>query len=1244
LQRIGPFEVIGVLGSGGMGMVYRAVGPDRRPAAIKVLIGGLSSVAVARFQREAALRLDHPNIVHILGADIENSTPPYIAFELVEGESLRARLARGPIPEPEVVSLAVQACRALAYAHASGVVHRDLKPGNMLLTRSGDLKLLDFGIASLRDAPTRLTKAGTVMGTPPYLSPEQARGELDIDGRADVWGLGAVLYHALAGAAPFLERTPLATIFSVLVHPLEPLAVRAPHVSPAFASIVERALQKLPEDRWPSMDAMHSALLELDTRDRAIVIPARPRAQSIRSAEQRVVAVLLAHGVRDPAAARQAIDESGGRALPLAGGSMLALFGLDAWVGDEVFRAARAGRAMASIVECAAVTIGRGAKLRGTFAGDALDAAEECAASGEQGLIANTDAARALAEAFEVRELSAGVYRVIAERSHGGLGRPIAAELVGRDAELALARRALRSAIEDRRPVAISISGAAGIGKGHLARQIANEFREAVGSQGTLLTANARPEQLGSAFSFFAALVRSQLADAFDGSSLEQRQHAVHRLCAASLSDSARALDCAAFLGEMLGISMPESPTLGAARSDPTLMRDQLRRTLRDHCVGLLERGAVGIFAGDLQWADAESLQVLVELFDFAAESLLLVMTARPGVDMRFFLGRDVVSIDLRGVGSSDVAQIAERVCGRRISPELARALFDRTGGNPLFVEQIVGVLADERKLDDPPEQLPLPITVEAAVQSRLDQLPPVEREVVKSASILSRAFGASELAALGTKDAAPHLDSLAHKGLLSPKRGPELQFRFRSALVADVASRMIGGSRKRELHRLAATHLAKIPEFDPEELARHWEEGGVPDRAAALYEMAAFEERGGSQRALRCAEKVIALGPSRASCELHLVRAEALQFLGRHQDQFGMLMTALESARTELLRGRVQNELIKWFSRSGDFARALEASESAVEAGLAAHSPEVLALALGRRAMALAGSGRLSEAQSDLERAIRYADQCPIAIRGSVADWRGRIATALGELDGRREAFAAARDLFNEAGDVRRAAGADVNLADAFNRLGSYEAAREALLRALAGCRAVGNRTMEAYALLNLGYSLSMLGRTEESLEMIANARRIGRPMGEPRLALLIAVYEGRALAFAGRHTEELAETLERVAKEASALGLTGVDVSAFSVASSVHHRLGARDRALAMAECAMAVVERVGAVEEDEAEAFAAYGRALAANHREDEAKMVFERGRQRVFAIAHRIKDEALRRTFLEGVPAHRELFQV
>jgi serine/threonine-protein kinase len=260
------YELGGEIGRGGMSVVYRA--RDRRlnrPVAIKVLPPELAydPAIRTRFTREAqtSAQLSHAHIVPIYDVG-ERDGIAYFVMAVIEGGNLAELLAREPRqPVDEVRRLLREIADALAYAHLRGVIHRDIKPDNILLDGdSGRAMVTDFGIARAIEAGTRLTVTGNAVGTPTYMSPEQAVGEREIDGRSDVYSLGVVAYQMLTGRVPFTAGNSMALLLKHVSEAPRPIAELRPETPKALREAVERALMKAPEDRWPTAAALRDAL------------------------------------------------------------------------------------------------------------------------------------------------------------------------------------------------------------------------------------------------------------------------------------------------------------------------------------------------------------------------------------------------------------------------------------------------------------------------------------------------------------------------------------------------------------------------------------------------------------------------------------------------------------------------------------------------------------------------------------------------------------------------------------------------------------------------------------------------------------------------------------------------------------------------------------------------------------------------------------------------------------------------
>jgi Tol biopolymer transport system component len=262
--RLGPYEIVGLLGAGGMGEVYRAKDPRlTREVAIKVLTASTTADAdrLRRFEQEARAAgiLNHPNITAVYDIGTENGAP-YVVSELLEGETLRSRLGSGPLPVRKALDYAVQLARGLAAAHEKKIVHRDLKPENIFLTRDGRVKILDFGLAKLKETesadgehtafPTA-TEPGVVMGTMGYMSPEQVRG-LAADHRSDIFSFGAILHEMLSGQRAFRGDTAADSITAILTKEPPDLSQTNNEVHPGLERIVRHCLEKNREERFES--------------------------------------------------------------------------------------------------------------------------------------------------------------------------------------------------------------------------------------------------------------------------------------------------------------------------------------------------------------------------------------------------------------------------------------------------------------------------------------------------------------------------------------------------------------------------------------------------------------------------------------------------------------------------------------------------------------------------------------------------------------------------------------------------------------------------------------------------------------------------------------------------------------------------------------------------------------------------------------------------------------------------------
>ena len=308
--RVGPYQIVSVIGRGGVGEVYLADDPRlRRQVALKVLNAKVAEdeSSRGRFLREAqmAAGLDHPNIctLHEIGVD---GGFTYLVMQHLRGETLAQRLERGRLPVREGLEIAVQLADALAFAHGAGVIHRDIKPQNVMVTPEGRVKLMDFGLAK---APGRLddqdethaalTEEGVFLGTIAYMSPEQLAGH-PADERSDIFSFGLTLYEIFAGRHPFAGPTAVATITAIALRPAAPLSAAAPDAPAALTPILAKALTLDPRDRYQSTRDLLADLESVRRGDPTDPVPSTP---AVRSPQARSILLVAAAAMALTAAA-----------------------------------------------------------------------------------------------------------------------------------------------------------------------------------------------------------------------------------------------------------------------------------------------------------------------------------------------------------------------------------------------------------------------------------------------------------------------------------------------------------------------------------------------------------------------------------------------------------------------------------------------------------------------------------------------------------------------------------------------------------------------------------------------------------------------------------------------------------------------------------------------------------------------------------------------------------------------------
>jgi len=1227
LRVIAGYDIEGELGAGAMGVVLRARRrADGAPVALKTMTPDRTAPDVqVRFEREARLAatLDHPNLVRILGSGEEDGTL-WLAMELLEGRDLGARLEAGPLPVAEVVAIGRAAAAGLACAHAAGIVHRDVKPSNLFLCADGRVKVLDFGLArgfADRDR-TRVTATGVVVGTPAYMAVEQATGAGTEDARTDVWGLGATLYHALAGRPPFEAPGLLGQLIRIAHDPPDPLP---PEVPAAFGPVFERAFQKDPGARFASVDDLAAALtaaLQVSSGTGQVATAVRPAGPWSLADEVRLVSLVLADGLADPVLLTAAVEELDGVAHPLVGRRAVGVFGGEAWRGDEAERAvlaALAVRARAPGIRLAVAT-GRAVRQAAGAVTGAIVAAAGAVLSAE-GVGVDAETARRVRGGFVLAE-GRLVSRLPGRRPVGVRG-PAGADLPirGREPERALLEATLRQVIEERRAAAVALTGPPGIGKSRLRHELEVHALEAVPGL-LVLAGGGEPATKVGAWRVLGQAVRQGLA--IDEPATAELVHA--RLLSASPTRT-----CAEFLGEVLGARFEASAEVAAARADPFVLRDRITMAIGDWLEQAAARAPVLLVLEDVEHADAPSLEILDVLLRRLERAPLMVVatTAAEGAPA---LPAAFRRLALPGLSRVAIEGLVGDVLGRTGGGPGALSIdeiHERSGGNPLLAEELARAGREGRRQ--------MPLGIEEVLQARLDALPRAEKDVLRRAAVFGVRFVPAGLAALGQGDVPALLARLEQRELVAcesrGRRGEGSPWSFRSALVHEVAYASLTDEQRAELHARAADWLREVGGAPAAEQARHLDRAGDATRAAAAWQAAAEDafRVGDGAAALEHSARALECGVAPADeRRLRDLRVELLFFRGGREDQLAEIDALERLAQAPSDRALALRRRSRMLRNAGRYD---DAQKAAAE-GLSLR-PDDVALHVAASSVA-AESGRPAEGLAHAERALELA-----AADGTEADVAGALAAVahchalLGDIGAALGGYEAAQAAFERVGDVRRAAVARISIGNAALALGRVDAALGILEAARQACRAIGSRVYEGYALNTIGLALSAQGRFEEAQATQTEARAIARESANTRLDVGIALVRAVIFLRAGRPADAVAEIDDAERRVPEPLrGNVAAPLEAIAGAALL--ALGRREEARDRLRRALERRSAAGGMELFEAETF------LAAH----EAGLP-EAVRQGAAALgdrARRIRDAETRRCFLEDVPAHRRLLEL
>ena len=1290
---LGSYRLTRRVARGGMGEIWRGV--DLRSGAdvaVKRLFLDSSHPAFERNRerliREAAAlrRLQHGNVVRYLDAGSDAAGQPFLVLEWLEGESLAQRRRRAPLELELVLHVARQALRGLVACHGRGIVHRDIKPGNLMLVRADELqvKVVDFGLALLNDETTRLTRAGQMLGTLHYLSPEQARGLMVIDGRADLYALGVVLYELVTGRLPFESDQAVALLLKIVTEtPPDPQRLR-PGLPGWLDRLILRAMSREPVERFGSAEEMLAALEVPEARRGAanldlpeVITPATGgevdtlQAPLSVTEEVRLVQLLCLQLSAGEASVgdqlHQALEQHGAVVYRLLGGQIIGVFGLYQTRGDETRRALEAGlaaRALAGarvrlLAASVHLEVGQGLRLNAPE----LDRVAEKLIGLPPGELVLDDQLGSM----QPWSLVAEVRRV---KGHSAVEaliddapvRPVLGEqtpTVGRQTELVALRAALELAEEEQEPEAVVVVGPPGIGKSRLLHELRVDLRRRAA---LLLEGRTSSTGAETPYALVAGAVRRQCRIRVGHD--DPRRLAALEAWVGQLVPGERGEQATRFIGSILGLPVEPHASLELARDDPRLMREQVTRAFETVLGQAAAAGPVCLVLEDLQWADEESLALVARLLERMERTPLVVLaTGRPQLlerHPRLFEAVEPTRITLRPLGRRSLRRLLRAVLGQDLPEEAEERVLAWCGGNPYFAEELitwmVGCKALVREggrwtLRQTPEALQLPVGVEGAIQARLDDLDPELKELLKAAAICGEVFWEGACEAAGHTEVARKLQALQAAELVSPRPASRItgtrEWVFRHGLLHQVALGMLPPQPRRLHHLQLAAWLEGVGEQDAALLAHHYKAGGDAARAARYTALAGERalSDGDAHTAVTCFMSALSMdgaaAPSRAARAGQLLGlARSLLQVNRYDEAIQQLQqlealapeadAAVDPAQLRYLQGRT-------LLGQGDYARA----ETTLQGALDLDVHEALGFKIRQTLFwVIWVQGRYRDAGPLAEAlfAEAEADDQQCAAKLCLSYWENVEGDLSRAVVLAAEAVAHARavshpfremDALMLLGAVREAAG-------------QYDAALEALAQAQS--LAVRLRTAHQQAgVLGLQARIQLtLGALEPALELGAAAIGTAETLGDKRLLVDALVTEARSLSRPGAR-QDLDGALER-AERALALARDNApttEAEAELALAEVFLARGDSVQAAASARAAVALLDQLGTQERYEIEILLAGHDALQAAGDDDAAAELLQRAAAALQRRSTRIGAEGVRASFLGEVPYNRRV---
>jgi serine/threonine protein kinase/tetratricopeptide (TPR) repeat protein len=1286
--------------AGGMGTVYRAVDLATGETVAVKISTNFGSQLGERFQQEAncLAGIAHPAIVRYIAHGKTPHGEHYLVMEWLEGETLEDRLARGPISMGTTVQMIRRVGEALFAAHQHGVIHRDIKPANIFLPGKdmSKIKLLDFGIARrlFDPASLRLTQAGSALGTPMYMSPEQAQGSLDVDARADVFSLGCVFFECLTGSPPFMGESTTATLAKVADNDSVDVEARCPGIPARLTGLLRRMLAKAPGDRPATMGDVLDELGRLTGELRLTgVYPAVQKqrfamadaALLVATGELRLVAIIvispkslagapsswvpsstsadlgniLARDLSDAEFDEGRLDEIsrdiepfGAAIQRLANGSLVVTLTGEVQTTplDLAVRAARCALKLkaARPGSSMGISLGHAIKEDELRTSGLVDSAAHLVSKQHRGSIrVNEEIRRLLDSRFEIVAEADGHARLLFEKGLRETPRTVLGKEVpcfGRDREIHNLEGFFDECADEPSAQVVIVSGSAGCGKSRVAHEFIERTRDS-GRPFELLIARGDPMRVNVSLGLIGQALRG--AAGISGTEPDEVQRKRLLAHTTRFLPASTAATTAAFLGEIANIRFPDTdlPQLQAARRDARLMADQTMSAWIDWLEAEVTHHAVLLFFEDLHWGDFASMNYMDSALRVLRKKPLMVLAlARPEVDERFYgLWRDrrVQRVSLSPLTNRAAQDLIRRVLGE-LAPDKMTWLLEHGQGNPFYLEELIRAVAAGEDLAQ------IPSTVLGMVQVRFDAVGEGSKLVLRAGSIFGQSFSAAGVKALvgdmDEDDVDRWLEILVDKEILfSRPLGNSRQHVFRHALLHQAAHSMLSPKDEVGGHCLAGYFLEEAGERDAIVLADHFEKGKKPDRAVRWLRVAANQaiEVDDLKAALDRVDRGVHLGAQGDDlAELRVVESEARYWKGEYAEAERAAREARHCADAKLAL-RAASALVQGLGPQAKYEEIASVAQD-----LEAKPPKGELLNAWLDCMVfcagyLATAGQYQVRDHVLTILEAERENLDPMLVGRAETMNALVARAEGRPADFAMGYKRAAELFEKAGHRRAGSAALANAGSALMELGQLEEAEDQTRRLLAIAERLSLDNLLGGTLYLLSNILAYRGCLDEARQFGERAinwtTENNAQFWGTYARLYMSVIEGLAKVY---------PAAEDHARAALAMVENNPALRPFALALLSRSLIGQNKivEALAHAREAYGHLETLGQVDDGEMTIRLAFAECLVASSDLQTASQVVAKAMDRLRKQAHNIDNPEWRQSFLTQIPDHRRITEL